>query len=330
MSAPGGGLPLASMLLIGYRQATTIDEAIQGALAQTYTPLEILVSDDASDDDTWARMQAAVAGYRGPHRVILNRNPVNLGIGAHLSALVALSRGELLFVTAGDDVSLPQRCERTVQAWLARDRRPDLIACPLVDIDAQGRSQGELRPSDLARWRSAADWAVQRPYVIGAGQAWTRRLFDRFGPLPAGTVAEDLIMVFRAIVCGGAMTLDEPLVRYRRGGISRRRRAMSADDVTQRLLKNARHAVVELPQLMADAQRVGSLEAVEPLLASQLARERHVLAQLSPGAASDKLRRAFADTAVPAGLRLRLAVYGLWPGLMAPAFWLKRRLARDG
>ena len=52
-------------------------------------------------------MQAAVAGYRGPHRIVLNRNPANLGIGAHLSQLVAMSRGELLFVAAGDDVSLP-------------------------------------------------------------------------------------------------------------------------------------------------------------------------------------------------------------------------------
>lgn len=316
--------PLVSMLLIAYRQADTIGEAIAGALAQTWQPLEILVSDDASDDATWDAVQRAVAGYRGPHRVLLNRNPSNLGIGAHLASLAARAQGELMVVAAGDDVSLPQRCERTVQAWLAQDRRPDLIAAPLVDIDAQGTVHGTLRPSDLGRWRSAADWVAERPHVIGAGQAWTRRLVEGFAPLPRGTVAEDLVMVFRAIVSGGAISLDEPLVRYRRGGISRRRRTLHADEVRERLVRNARHTVVEVAQMLDDARRAGVLEVVAPVLEAQLARERHVLAQLEPGRAGDKLRRALGDAAVPAGLRLRLAAYGVAPWLLAPFFALKR------
>ena len=44
------GRPLVSMLLIAYRQAATVQAAVAGALAQSYTPLEIIVSDDASDD----------------------------------------------------------------------------------------------------------------------------------------------------------------------------------------------------------------------------------------------------------------------------------------
>jgi cellulose synthase/poly-beta-1,6-N-acetylglucosamine synthase-like glycosyltransferase len=82
--------PLVSMLLIAYRQPDTVREAIEGALAQTYSPLEIIISDDASGDDTYAQMQAAVADYHGPHKIIMNRNQVNMGIGAHLSHLVTM------------------------------------------------------------------------------------------------------------------------------------------------------------------------------------------------------------------------------------------------
>ena len=144
-AAAGVTLPWVSMLLLAWRQEDTVGEAIAGALAQTYSPLEIVISYDASPDGTWAAIERAVAGYRGPHRLVLNRNAANLGIGAHLSRLVALSRGELLFITAGDDVSLPMRCERTVAAWLASGRTLDLIAAPLVDIDAHGRAYGEVR-----------------------------------------------------------------------------------------------------------------------------------------------------------------------------------------
>jgi glycosyltransferase involved in cell wall biosynthesis len=129
---PSSARPLATIMLIAYNQEASIGEAIAGALAQTYSPLEIFVSDDASSDATHAAMLAAVAGYQGPHRVVVNRNETNLGIGAHLSLLVERSCGELLFVAGGDDVSLPERCETTVAAWLASARKLDLIAAPLV------------------------------------------------------------------------------------------------------------------------------------------------------------------------------------------------------
>ena len=322
--------PLASMLLIAHEQQHTVGEAIAGALAQTYTPLEIVISDDASGDATWDAMQRAVAGYAGPHRVLLNRNPANLGIGVHLSRLVELSHGELLFVTAGDDVSLPGRVARTIAAWEATGRRVDLIASPLIDIDADGRAHGELRPSDLASYAGAADWLARPPYVVGAGQAWTRRLFERFGPLPAGTVAEDLILVFRAIVSGGAITLDEPLVRYRRGGLSGRRRALRPQQVRERLANNARHSLVELPQLLADAERAGVGDQVAAGLQAQLRRERHIAAQIDGRGFGERLRRFVGERELPLALRLRVLMYAAFPQLAAPWFALKRLALRHG
>lgn len=322
--------PLVSLLLIAFNQQATIAEAIAGALAQTYAPLEIIVSDDASDDDTFGAMQAAVAGYRGPHRLVLNRNAHNLGIGAHLSRLVALSHGELLVVAAGDDVSLPQRCERIVDAWLASGEKLDLIASALTDIDASGRAHATIVPSDLSAYRNAADWLARPPHVVGAAQAWTRRVFDRFGPLPEGTVAEDLIMVFRAIVSGGASTLAEPLVRYRRGGLSRRRRALHARDVVAGLLRNSRHSLVELPQLLADAKRAGELAAVEAELTARLARERYIDALFRAPTAGARWRAFAAAREVPAGTRLRMLVYAAAPALLAPLFFVKRVFARHG
>ncbi len=317
------------MLVLAYEQAATIGAAIQAALAQTHAPLEIVISDDASTDGTWAAIERAVAGYAGPHRLVLNRNPVNLGIGAHINKMVALSHGELLFIAAGDDISLPQRCERVVDAWLAVGRRPDLISSALIDLDETGRTHAAITPTDLSTYRDAADWLARPPHVVGAAQAWTRRVFDRFGPLPHGSVAEDWLMVFRAIVSGGAITLPEPLVQYRRGGISRRRRNLHARDVVERLLKNNRHALVELPQLLADATRAGQLAAVKDALSLQL--EREVFVRDAFGAATLVQRwRAFtAARRVPLALRSRLLVYAACPALLAPFFALKRLTTCD-
>ena len=324
--------PLASLLLLAYRQQATIEAAVRGALAQTYSPLEIVISDDASDDATWATIERTLAGYAGPHQVVLNRNPVNLGIGAHVDRLVELSRGELLFIAAGDDISLPERCSRVVAAWIAADRRPDLIATALIDMDDRGDTHATVTPTNLGSYRDAADWLERPPHVIGAAQAWTRRVFEFFGPLPAGTVAEDLLMVFRAILRGGAISLDEPMVLYRRGGISRRRRALSAQEVVARLLKNNRHALVELPQLLADARRAGQLAAVEGALSVRLAREMFVRDIFAADGVWRRWRTVTSARRVPLGVRLRIATYAACPGVLGPFFavmrWAAGRSAR--
>ena len=321
--------PLVSILLIAYRQADTVGDALRGALAQTYQPLEILASDDASGDGTWEALCEAAAGYAGPHHLALNRNEHNLGIGAHLSLLAQRAQGELLFVAAGDDVSLPQRVERVVEAWLAHERRPDLIASALADLDAEGRVHGEIVPSDLAAYTSLAQWAAQPPHVVGAAQAWTKRLFDRFGPLPPGTVAEDLVMVFRALGSGGAITLREPLVQYRRGGISRRRRKLYASDVIERLLKNNRHALVETEQMLKDARLMGRYDEIGTHLERTLARERFIAALFGAGSAFEKLGIALRAGEQPLALRLRLLTYAAAPWLLAPFFALKRLATKE-
>ncbi|GAB3260982.1 glycosyltransferase family 2 protein [Chitinimonas naiadis] len=328
LSEPASGRPLASLLLIAYRQADTIEDAIAGALAQTYQPLQIILSDDASPDDTFARMQAAVRDYQGPHQIILNRNPVNLGIGAHIDQMVKLSQGEMLFVAAGDDVSLPERCEQVMAAWEASGRKLDLIASALVDIDEAGVEHERIHPDQLADYYNATDWLAKPPYVIGAAQAWTRRVFEGFGGLPKGVVFEDLIMVFRAIISGGALTLDVPLVRYRRGGFSAKQRSLSAEDVARRLLRGARSALIEIPLLWDAARQAGQAAAVDAAFAAKLQRERFIHDILLAEGAGSKLGLFLAAQGVPLAIRLRLLVYAAFPWLLTPWFAAKRWRAR--
>jgi len=75
-----GAEPLVTFALFAYNQGKYIRQAVEGALAQTYENLEIIISDDASPDKTFEIMQELVRDYSGPHKIILNRNERNLGI----------------------------------------------------------------------------------------------------------------------------------------------------------------------------------------------------------------------------------------------------------
>jgi hypothetical protein len=224
-----GERPLITFGLLAYNQDRFIREAVEGALAQTYSPLEVILSDDCSTDRTFEVMQETVAAYRGPHKVVLNRTPRNRGtVVAHLNQVMQLVRGELVVAAAGDDISLPERTEVSYRAWSDSGRRSASIWSDYVPIDESGEVVGEgaLRSDGDAHARfkhlqaraiRVAGWRAE--VAFGCTQAWSTEIFRVFGPLPAipGLVNEDTPIFFRAaLLAGQATRINTPLVRYRR------------------------------------------------------------------------------------------------------------------
>ncbi|MGH9784801.1 MAG: glycosyltransferase family 2 protein, partial [Terriglobia bacterium] len=109
--------PLVSFILLTYNQQKFVEEAVRSALLQTYQPLEIIVSDDASTDRTFEIARTLIDEYRGPHFVTGCVNARNLGTNGHLNIAVRKAKGEFIVVAAGDDVSLPGRVEKLVRQW---------------------------------------------------------------------------------------------------------------------------------------------------------------------------------------------------------------------
>ena len=56
--------PLITLGLIAYKQDRFIREAVASALAQTYSPLQIVLSDDASPDSTFEIMREGALSLR--------------------------------------------------------------------------------------------------------------------------------------------------------------------------------------------------------------------------------------------------------------------------
>ncbi|RYZ44719.1 MAG: glycosyltransferase family 2 protein, partial [Sphingobacteriales bacterium] len=97
---------LVTFALVAYKQEQFIAEAVRGALSQTYSPLEIIISDDCSPDRTFEIIQQEAASYTGPHTIRLNRNERNIGLSAHINQVMTMITGQLV-------ERLP-----VVQAWL--------------------------------------------------------------------------------------------------------------------------------------------------------------------------------------------------------------------
>lgn len=207
--------PLLTFAVCAYKQEHLIREAVEGALAQTYSPLQIILSDDASGDRTFEIMSEMARAYSGPHRIVLNRNPTNRGIGGHINRLMELCEGEMLVGAAGDDISLPKRVEVIYERWHKAGRPVGSIFSDVVKIAEDGIPFDSLsvprgKPIDLLQIIHGAPAPI-----IGSAHCWHRRVFEVFGPLREGLVNEDSAIFYRSAMLGSVLHIHEPLVHHR-------------------------------------------------------------------------------------------------------------------
>ncbi|MGO9531620.1 MAG: glycosyltransferase [Syntrophobacteraceae bacterium] len=216
---------LLTFAVLAYNQERFIRDAIEGAFSQMYSPLEIVLSDDCSADGTFAAMEEMASSYKGPHRVIVNRNPSNLGLGGHINRVMELSTGALVVIAEGDDISLPERTSLVYQAWEYSQHSTTAIYSDYLIIDKSGSLR--CNPGDRAKEKNAPLFEVQRgdlrefmstniPMINGCSRVWPRRLFDQFGQLPVYLKQEDFVLCFRSLSAGGILHINRPLVKYRR------------------------------------------------------------------------------------------------------------------
>ncbi|ADP69702.1 glycosyl transferase family 2 [Rhodomicrobium vannielii ATCC 17100] len=210
--------PLVTFALFAYNQEKYIREAVEGAFSQTYEPLEIILSDDCSSDRTFEIMQEMAAAYVGPHSVYLRRGEINLGTAQHLSAVAQMARGELLIVAAGDDISLPSRTQAIVNSWLEHDKAVSCIHSCALELNDIGQRRDILLPrassiilkNELERWMK-----IDLLPFIAPTCAYSKKVFERFGPFCGGSIIEDGPMALRCLLTGPIIYVPEPLVAIR-------------------------------------------------------------------------------------------------------------------
>ena len=71
--------PPVSAIFLCYNCEAFVADALRSVLCQDCDPIEIIVSDDASEDGTFEAVESVLEDYRGPHRVQLRRRSTTSG-----------------------------------------------------------------------------------------------------------------------------------------------------------------------------------------------------------------------------------------------------------
>ncbi|MGH7786968.1 MAG: glycosyltransferase, partial [Candidatus Binatia bacterium] len=181
MGAVTGGTARVTVAMPAHNAAPFIRRAIDSVLGQLDIALELIVLDDASEDNT-----AAIAeSIRDPRLTVL-RNAQRRGIGACHNIILRHGRAPYVAHVDADDYILPGALRRLVDA-LAADPAAGQAHCYYFDVDQDGLT---TRDEFAERWAifhrdrpPTLDYrhAMQRRCVSNALRAFPRRVLEELG-----------------------------------------------------------------------------------------------------------------------------------------------------
>jgi len=197
--------PLVSIVIPSYNQGRYIRETIDSILSQDYRPIEVLVFDGASKDETVEVLKSYDAPelqwWTEPDRGVVDA--VNKGL--------ARARGEIVAIQSSDDVYAHGAITAAVDAF-AEDEDVDLVYGDVEYIDAASRvtSRTNLPPFDLREYIGKLTFIPQpaaffRASAMRAAGEWREDI----------SYAADAEFYLRLALRGGVRKLDRVLARYR-------------------------------------------------------------------------------------------------------------------
>lgn len=144
LNASAGGLarrPKVTIAIPTFNRAAWIKAAVTRALAQSWTDFEVLVSDNASSDET----QAVLAQFDDP-RLRVVRHASNLGLVGNWNYCLAEARGEYFALVPDDDSIAPWFVERCIGLLDTDPQLPIILA--LTDFSSDGGRLFRASPND--------------------------------------------------------------------------------------------------------------------------------------------------------------------------------------
>jgi glycosyltransferase involved in cell wall biosynthesis len=209
--------PAVTVLLPTYNRASSLPRAIESVLAQSRAELELLISDNASEDDT----ESVCAGYvERDSRVRYFRQAVNVGPIANFNWLLTHLQTEFVLILADDDwldADYVERCLSIIEQdpsiaivtggtrYYEGDAPPDLVLnTNLTSRSGARRVLRYLRNS----WSSAAFYGLLRASAV-------RNVL----PIP-NVMGADWLFVAALAFSGRVVTTTETHLNRRRGGTS--------------------------------------------------------------------------------------------------------------
>ncbi len=248
--------PLLTIVIPAYNVAPYVRAAVESALAQTYSDLEVIAVDDGSTDATPTVLESTRRASGDPRLRIVRQQ--NAGLAGARNTGIFHARGTFIGFLDADDVWLPDKAELQI-AMMQGDSSIGLSFSDSEYLTEDGCATGSILQA--AKVRPTLHDMIRRNHVGNGSAAIVRReCFDTAGLFrPELRSCEDYEMWCRILdrTTFRAQSIPRPLTLYRV-----RETSLSFD--TMRFVENADQAIAclreEMPGVPERVIRAGHAE----------------------------------------------------------------------
>lgn len=215
--------PSISVALCTRNGARFVGTQVRSILAQSIPVSQLVVSDDASSDETVDIVEAEVRRAGGLIRLQVIRNDRPLGVTANFEQAIAACDGDMIALSDQDDVWHPDRLASVLPLFSYPDVM--LVHTDADLVDGSGRplrttlfealeiDDATLRQEE----RDPLGALLRRNLVTGATVVFRRILAERARPFPDGWVHDEWLAICAAIL-GTVRPLPSATIDYRQHG----------------------------------------------------------------------------------------------------------------
>lgn len=200
-----------SVAMATHNAGAYLDEQLTSIANQSLQPDELVVYDDASQDDTCTTLIAFTERVDFEVRILRGETP--LGVARSFNMALEGTTGDLVLLADQDDYWYEQKIS-IISDYL---RANSSILLAIHDLDFCDQNLVPIGQTKLNRMRMFAD--PHAHYVTGMATAVTRELLDVCLPVPEDTrIAHDDWLHWCARMLSGKSVVPISLAAYRRHG----------------------------------------------------------------------------------------------------------------
>ncbi len=174
--------PLVSVCVIAYNSAETIIETLDSIKNQTYSPIELVVSDDASQDKTLE----LVTNWANENKdrfenVEVISSDINTGVTKNVNRACRKARGVYVKDFGGDDILLPNYLEYCIQ-YFEQHKEVDVL---FTKLEAFNENKIIELPENYSYFNLSAEEQFERtvrngiPFLPTPTSIYTKRILEQ-------------------------------------------------------------------------------------------------------------------------------------------------------
>jgi glycosyltransferase involved in cell wall biosynthesis len=185
-------------------------QQLSSILCQLTADDEVIIIDDCSTDSTSSLIQSI-----NDTKIKYFKNIINIGVLGSFEKSIAMSKGDIIFLSDQDDVWFPQKVERILNEFKIRESIT-MVASDAVIVDGFGEITFSSFFLKRGKFKSGLINTIIKNKYLGCTLAFRKSLINKILPIPKDVPMHDIWIGAINTLFGKTYYIDEPLINYRR------------------------------------------------------------------------------------------------------------------